>query len=83
MTGPIKDVHDGKISEGLFFPFDEFIRNPALDLFDKVFVDKLQELNDKEEGKVYDVVEDEAGILRRKFRSQGPRRLKDALHGMF
>ena len=82
MTGPIKDVHDGTISEGLFFPFDEFIRNPALDLFDKVFVDKLQDLNDKEEGKVYDVVEDETGILRRKFRSQGPRRLKDALHGM-
>ena len=83
MSGPIKDVSDGVISEGVFFPFDEFIRNPALDLFDKVFVDKLLELNDNEEGKVYDVLEDDAGTLRRKFRSQGPRRLKNALHGMF
>ena len=67
---------------GRFHPFDAYLSDVDLNFLDVDFVNKLVHEDDAsgaEQKKLVFTMEEKDGVLRRKFKSQGPRRLKSAL----
>ena len=84
LGGPVLNEEDDKGLLGRFHPFDAYMSDPDLNFFDVEFVNKLCH-DDEDEAKRRMVfsMEEKDGALRRKFKSQGPRRLKSALTRKF
>ena len=80
LGGSVFNEEDDIGLESRFHPFDAYMSDPDLNLLDVDFVNKLcHDDEDEANRRMVFSMEEKDGVLRRKFKSQGPRRLKSAL----
>jgi hypothetical protein len=80
LSGPI-DAGDGEpLRNTRFAPFDKYLADADLDLFDPDFVNELLHKSQPER-LVFGMKTDQEGNEKRQFKAQGPRRLKEKLCG--
>ena len=80
LGGSVVNEEDDEGLLSRFHPFDAYLSDPDLNLFDVDFVNKLcHDDEDETKRRIVFSMEEKEGVLRRKFKSQGPRRLKSAL----
>ena len=78
LSGPIESPDLTETMSTRFKPFDKYLQDPDLDLFNEAFVNMLVHKH-KPERVIFEMKPDDKGELRRQFKSHGPRRLKEEL----
>jgi hypothetical protein len=79
LSGPIdaSDDDEDPVSTR-FSPFDKYLEDPDLDLFNEEFVNEL--IHQRQPNRfIFELRPDGQGNVRRQFKKQGPRRLRDEL----
>ena len=79
LSGPVKIAESGTLRYERFKPFDKYLADPHLDLFEEDFVNEL--VHKRKPERVIFEMKTIDGVTRRMFKANGPRRLREELHG--
>jgi hypothetical protein len=77
LSGPVKIAESGTLRYERFYPFDKYLGDPDLDLFEEDFVNEL--VHKRKPDRVIFEMKTIDGVTRRMFKAHGPRRLREEL----